>query len=464
MHYHLIGIGGTAMASLAGLLVSKGRRVTGSDEGLYPPMSLELEKLNIDVTTGYRAENLIPPPDLVVVGNALSRGNPEVEAMLNARLPYTSMPRLLEEEFLRGKRSIVVAGTHGKTTTASLMAWALEAAGMNPSFLIGGVMENFESSYRHTDSEWFVIEGDEYDTAYFDKGPKFMHYLPEVVLLNAVEFDHGDIYADLDAVITAFRRLVNLVPGNGFLAADFDSINTREIASRAFCPVESFGLGENVKWRATHTRLLADRTEFVVERDGQPWQTMHTALVGDFNLRNCLAVIAAASHAGAGPDAIARGLATFRSVKRRMEVIGEINGITVIDDFAHHPTAVRETLRALRSRYPGRRLIAVYEPRSQTSRMKVFQDEYPHALSEAGLVVVAPVFRAPMNTAMGQLRVEEIVERLNQGGRPAVSPPSVDAIVDYLTGQVKTGDVVAIMSNGAFGGIHQKLLKALERE
>lgn len=446
------------MASLAGLLMARGHKITGSDENLYPPMSNELEKMGIPVRLGYRAENLHPAPDLVVIGNALSRGNPEIEATLNERLPYTSMARVLEEEFLRGRRSIVVAGTHGKTTTTSLLAWMMEASGMNPSFLVGGVVENFGSSFRLTGSDIFVIEGDEYDTAFFDKGPKFMHYLPELVVLNAVEFDHGDIYADLEAVLTAFRRLVNLIPGNGFLTADFDSAHTREMAGQAFCPVEGFGLGAGNHWRAVDARIVDGETAFVVTREGNHWHEFRTPLVGEFNLRNCLGAIAAASHLGVRPEAIARGLATFKSVKRRMELIGEVNGIIMIDDFAHHPTAVRETLRALRAKYPGRRLIAVYEPRSQTSRMRVFQDEYPKAFIDASLVIIAPVFRPPSSVTTGQLSVEEMVEALHRQGTPALKPASVDAIVDYLAHEAQPGDVIAIMSNGAFGGIHQKLL------
>ncbi|MBI4467702.1 MAG: UDP-N-acetylmuramate:L-alanyl-gamma-D-glutamyl-meso-diaminopimelate ligase [Acidobacteria bacterium] len=462
MHYHLIGIGGTAMASLAGLLLAKGCKVTGSDENLYPPMSIELEKLGIPVFTGYRAEHLAPVPDVVVVGNALSRGNPEIEAMLNARMTYTSMARVLEEQFLRGRRPIVISGTHGKTTTTSLMAWVMECAGLNPSFLIGGVAENFGSSYRLTESPWFVIEGDEYDTAYFDKGPKFMHYLPEVVILNAVEFDHGDIYADLKAVLTAFQRLVNLIPSDGFLAADFDSNHSHELTARAFCPVEGFGLSEHAHWRALDVHSGEKETSLTIMRAGETWQRIRTPLSGAFNIRNALGVVAAATHLGVSQEAITGALAGFKSVKRRMEVIGEPKGITLIDDFAHHPTAVRETLRALRAKYPGRRLIAVYEPRSQTSRMRIFQEEYPKAFDEASLVVLAPVFRPPSRDADMQLSVEELVASLARQGTKAVSPPGVEAIVEYVASEARPGDVIAIMSNGAFGGIHQKLLAALD--
>jgi UDP-N-acetylmuramate: L-alanyl-gamma-D-glutamyl-meso-diaminopimelate ligase len=460
-HYHLIGVGGTAMASLAGLLKAQGHHVTGSDENVYPPMSTLLEQLGVTVYQGYRPENLQPAPDVVVVGNALSRGNPEVEQMLNAKLTYVSMPQVLKEQFIRGRHSVVVAGTHGKTTTTSLVAWVLEAGGLHPSFLIGGVAENFGTSHRLTDSRYFVIEGDEYDTAYFDKGPKFMHYLPDTAVLNCVEFDHADIYSDLEAVKTAFRRFVNLVPGNGALMADFNSPHVRDVVSIARCEVHSFGLSDEMDWQATDVHISAEGTHFRVSYRGEERGSFFTPLVGDFNLRNVLAAVSVGATLGVKPEAIAEALATFKSVKRRMEVRGEAAGVTVIDDFAHHPTAVRETLVALRRKYPGRRLIAVFEPRSRTSRLGVFQGAFEAAFACADGVVIAPLFHPEVVPPDERLSPEAIVENLRSQGKEAASPPGVDEIVAYLAGVTRPGDVIAIMSNGGFGGIHGKLLAAL---
>jgi UDP-N-acetylmuramate: L-alanyl-gamma-D-glutamyl-meso-diaminopimelate ligase len=462
-HYHLIGIGGTAMASLAGLLKAQGHQVTGSDENVYPPMSTLLEQLGVTVYQGYRPENLQPPPDMAVVGNALSRGNPEIEYMLNAKIPYTSLPLVLNQEFIRGRHSVVIAGTHGKTTTTSLVAWILEVGGLNPSFLIGGIAENFGTSYRLTDSPYFVIEGDEYDTAYFDKGPKFMHYLPDTAILNCVEFDHADIYPDLDSVKTAFRRLVNLIPGNGALIADFDSPHVREISTIARCPVHKFGLAEEVDWRAVDVRTSEEGTRFRVIHRGQDIGPFVTPLVGDFNLRNGLAAMAAASTLGIAREAIGTAVAEFKSVKRRLEVRGQVEGITIIDDFAHHPTAVRGTLKALRAKYPGRRLIAVLEPRSRTARLRIFQQEFEEALAEADGAVIAPLYNPEVVPADQWLSPGALAESLRDQGKWAEAPSSVDEIVVYLSRELGSGDVVAIMSNGGFGNIHQKLLAALRQ-
>jgi UDP-N-acetylmuramate: L-alanyl-gamma-D-glutamyl-meso-diaminopimelate ligase len=395
MHYHLIGICGTAMASLAGMLQARGHRVSGSDEHVYPPMSTMLESLGIQIAPAYRAANLAPAPDCVVVGNAIPRGNPEVEETLNRRLAYRSLPEVLKEEFIRGRRSLVVTGTHGKTTTTSLAAWIIDQAGLNPSFLVGGVVQNFGVSFRVTDSDYFIVEGDEYDTAYFDKGPKFMHYLPEVAIVNNIEFDHADIYKDLDAVKLAFRRLMNMVPGSGKLIAGWDSPVVRDVTasfgSKLFTELETFGTCEDARWQARDVAYGEGMTRFTVRRDGVEWAEFQTPLIGEFNVRNCLGAIAAADAWGVERQAIADALATFKSVRRRCEVRGEVNGITVIDDFAHHPTAVRETLAALRVKYQDRRLIAVFEPRSRTSCHATFQNAYIEAFAPADYVIVARV-------------------------------------------------------------------------
>ena len=463
MHYHLIGICGTAMASLAGMLTARGHRVTGSDENVYPPMSTMLESLGIKIMKGYTAANVVAP-DCIVVGNAIPRGNPEVEATLNRRLNYRSLPEVLKEEFIRGRRSLVIAGTHGKTTTTSLAAWIID--GLNPSFLVGGVVQNFGLSFRVTGSDYFIIEGDEYDTAYFDKGPKFMHYLPEIAIVNNIEFDHADIYKDLDAVKLAFRRLMNIVPANGRVIAGWDSQPVREVVAsfsqKLFTNLETFGTCDDAKWQARDIHFADGMTHFTVWREGLKWAELATPLIGDFNVRNALSVIVAATAWGIGREQIANALASFKSVRRRCEVRGEVNQITVIDDFAHHPTAVRETLAALRTKYAGRRVIAVFEPRSRTSCHATFQNAYIEAFAPADYVIVSRVYDAQRAAEMGGvLDIERLIADISATGKPAFAITDVDEIVSTLNNELRSGDVVAIMSNGSFGGIHEKLLAAL---
>ena len=469
MHYHLIGICGTAMASLAGMLQARGHRVTGSDQNVYPPMSTMLAELGITAREGYRAEHLDPSPDCVVVGNALSRGNPEVEEVLNRRLLYRSQAEVVKEEFVRGRRSLVAAGTHGKTTTTSIAAWVMERGGLNPSFLVGGIVENFGSSFRVTDGDYFVIEGDEYDTAYFDKGPKFMHYLPEVAIVGNIEYDHADIYADIAAVKLAFRRLMNLVPGNGRLIAGWDSPHVREVVTEMgdnlHTRLETFGTtSDDARWQARDINYGDGAlTRFRVFREGREWGEFETPLIGDFNVRNCLGAIVAGAAWGVERAAIKDALATFKSVRRRMQVRGRERGVTVIDDFAHHPTAVRETLTALRAKYKGSRVVAVFEPRSATSRLAVFQDDYVDALRQADHVIVATVFnrgRAGDNS-QPMLDTDDLAAGVASRGTPALCLDGADEIVRHLAPRLCDGDVVAIMSNGGFGGIHEKLLDVL---
>ncbi|MEW6729879.1 MAG: UDP-N-acetylmuramate:L-alanyl-gamma-D-glutamyl-meso-diaminopimelate ligase [Acidobacteriota bacterium] len=461
-HYHLVGICGTAMASLAGMLKARGYKVTGSDQNVYPPMSTQLEALGINIGSPYKAEHLQPHPDFVVIGNAIPRGNPEVEYTLNARLHYLSQAEVIKEQFIRGRHSVVVAGTHGKTTTTSLMAWVMEIGGLNPSFLIGGIAENFATSFRITDSNYFIIEGDEYDTAYFDKGPKFMHYLPDTLILNNIEFDHADIYRDLEAYQIAFRRLINLIPSQGRLIAGFDSPIVKELSPRALCPVEGFGLeSEDAHWQAEEIEFNTEQTHFLVNFNGQPYGHFHTPLVGGFNIRNCLAVIAAADSLGIARESIAEALATFRSVKRRMQVRGTVAGVTIIDDFAHHPTAVRETLDAVQQRYCGRRLVTVFEPRSWSSRKKVFQQDYENAFAATELVVIAPVFESFKLQTDDQFSPDQLVAALIDRGKQAWSISGVDNIIEHLLPRLAADDVLVIMSNGGFDHIHEKMLAAL---
>jgi UDP-N-acetylmuramate: L-alanyl-gamma-D-glutamyl-meso-diaminopimelate ligase len=468
MHYHLIGICGTAMASLAGMLQARGHHVTGSDENIYPPMSTMLAGLGIPIMRGYAGEHLGAAPDCVVIGNAIPRGNPEVEETLNRRLVYRSQAEVVKEEFIRGRRSLVVAGTHGKTTTTSLAAWVIDQAGLDPSFLVGGVVQNFGASFRVTGSGYFIIEGDEYDTAYFDKGPKFMHYLPELAVVNNIEFDHADIYADLDAVKLAFRRLMNLVPGNGKLIAGWDSPYVRDVVasmgSKLFTRLETFGMYDDARWQARDIDFAEGQTRFSVLRDGRKWAEFETPLIGEFNVRNCLAVIISADAWGIDRKAIADALSTFKSVSRRCEVRGEVNGVTVIDDFAHHPTAVRETLIALRTKYPRRRIIAVFEPRSRTSCHATFQDAYVDAFLPADYVIVSRVYDAQRAAEMGGvLDITRMIENIAAQNKPAFAITDVAEIVQRLATEARSDDVIAIMSNGAFGGIHEKLLAALSK-
>jgi len=467
MNYHLIGICGTAMASLAGMLQARGHRVIGSDVNVYPPMSTMLRSLGIKVLQGYSAEHLSPAPDCVIVGNAIPRGNPEVEETLKLKLLYKSQAEVVKEEFIRGRHSLVVAGTHGKTTTTSIAAWVMDQGELNPSFLIGGVAQNFGTSFRVTDSDYLIIEGDEYDTAYFDKGPKFMHYLPELAVVNNIEFDHADIYADLDAVKLAFRRFMNLVPGDGRVIAGWDSPNVRNLVeamgNKLFTTVETFGFSGDARWQIRNADFSGGLSRFDVFRNENAWGEFQTTLLGEFNLLNCLAVIIAADAWGVAVDKIVGALASFKNVKRRAEIRGEERGILVIDDFAHHPTAVRETLRALRTKYSGRRLIAIFEPRSWSSRLSVFQDDYAKAFAPADYVVIANVFDSQKVTEKGRaLDTQKLIEAISQQNKPAMALPGADQIVEHLVPELLEGDVVAVMSNGGFGGIHDKILAALK--
>lgn len=466
MHYHLIGICGTAMASLAGMLQTRGHKVTGSDQNVYPPMSTQLEALDIEIMQGYKAANADQPRDVTVVGNTIMRGNPELEEVLNRKMLYRSQAETVREEFIRGRRSLVVAGTHGKTTTTSIATWVAEVGGLHPTFLVGGVVQNFGQSFRVTDSDYFIIEGDEYDTAFFDKKPKFMSYLPEIAIINNIEFDHADIYKDLDAIKWQFSRLMNLVPGNGRLICGVDSPVVVEVLDqmkgKLFTQVETFGVGPDAKWQARDIVLESDLTRFNVFCENELWGEFTTKLIGDFNVRNCLAVIIAADAWGIPPAKIQEAFNTFLSVKRRMEVRGVERGVTVIDDFAHHPTAVDETLRALRQRYANDRLVAIFEPRSRTSRLSVFEDRYRDAFVHADHVIIAGVFNPEDAKTYGDvMNVQRLVANIAATGKPAETLDDADAIIDRLSPELKEGDVVVVMSNGGFGGIHEKLLNTL---
>jgi len=454
------------MASLGGMLQQRGFRVTGSDAAAYPPMSDFLAALGITVSQPFALQNLEPRPDLVVVGNAISRGNVELEHILDERIPFCSLPQVLHDEFLRGKQVLVVAGTHGKTTTTSMLAWIFHSAGLQPSFLIGGIAENFGSSFQLGQGKHFILEGDEYDTAFFDKGPKFLHYFPDAVILTSVEFDHADIYNDLDAVETAFKRLVNLVPRRGPIVAFDTGESLDRCLARAFCPVERYGTGTNATWRVTNQRLEPERTSWSVLRNGQPWADFEFALAGEYNVMNATAAAAMAAAYGISKEQITAALRTFKSVKRRLEVRAQVNGITIIDDFAHHPTAIAGTLTALRSRYPGARLWAILEPRSNTLRRNVLQNDLAKSLALADEVVVANVFKSDSIPEAERLDLAALAAQVHKHGRRARIVPEVDGIVELVAPEMHPGDVVAILSNGGFGGIYEKLpqrLKSLGR-
>jgi UDP-N-acetylmuramate: L-alanyl-gamma-D-glutamyl-meso-diaminopimelate ligase len=455
---HFVGIGGTAMAGTAAAMKQKGFEVTGSDQNVYPPMSTFLEEQGIAVTNGYAERNLAHKPDLVVIGNAISRGNPEAEFALDHKLRYCSLPELLKEFFMRGKRCLVVAGTHGKTTTASLLTWVFEHAGLNPSYLIGGIPNNFKQGARFTDSEWFLIEGDEYDTAFFDKRSKFVHYLPEVVILNNLEFDHADIFEDLAAIQKSVRHLIRLVPRNGLLLANGDDPNLAPLLDVPFCPVKRFGLGEGNAIQAANVKLGPTASEFEL-----PSFKFHVNLPGELNVRNALAVVGVAKHCGLSNRQIQEAFNSFSGIRRRMEVKGIAAGVTVIDDFGHHPTAIRETLKALRLRYPRETLWAIFEPRSNTTRRNVFQQELVDAFADADVVAVAQVARLELLPEAERLDPVRLMGDLKAAGKDAAYLPDVDAIVAHVAGKVQGGDVVCVFSNGGFGGIHGKLLDQLNR-
>ena len=454
---HFIGICGTAMASTAAAMKERGFNVTGSDEGVYPPMSDFLADRGIEVRSPFRPDNIPEDADLIVIGNAMSRGNPEVELTLASRHRYISLPELLKEFFIRGQRSIVVTGTHGKTTTTSLLTWVFEHNGLNPGYMLGGVPKNLKQGARFTDSEWFIIEGDEYDTAFFDKRSKFVHYLPEIAIVNNVEFDHADIFENLDAIRKSFGHFIRLVPNNGLLLANGDDENLKELLEVDFCPVKRFGLGEGNDVRVEDVSHSGEGAGFRL--GGTEFSI---PMVGEFNVRNAVAVVLAARAAGIDDAGIQSAFSTFEGIKRRMEVVGEADGVTVIDDFGHHPTAIAQTLEALREKYRGRRLWAVFEPRSNTTRRNVFQDELARALSLADWAVVAEVARLELLAEDQRLDPTGLMTAIEDSGTQAAYLPTVDAIVERVSDAAESGDVVCVFSNGGFGGVHQKLLDALK--
>ena len=457
---HLIGICGTAMATLAALLKSKGFDVRGSDQNVYPPMSDFLRNQGITIMEGYRPEHIRTELDMVIVGNAISRGNPELEEVLDRKIRYCSLPEAVRDHFLWASRSVVITGTHGKTTTASLTGWLLTHGGADPSLFIGGIAENFESSFRIGGGREFVIEGDEYDSAFFDKTAKFLKYLPDIAVVNNIEFDHADIYPDLDAIRLTFRRFVNLVPRRGLLLLGADNPDALDLRSRALCRVETFGLSDGADWQAHDLVTATTSTTFGVRRSGSPIGTFEVPLLGTYNVRNALAALAVAAAVGLNTDTMREGLRRFKGVRRRLEHRGTEGGVAVYDDFAHHPTAIAETLSGVRSAHPTRRIWAIFEPRSATACGRVFQADFARALSSADHVILPAVFRATLPEDQ-RLSAEQLVADLKADGVDARYIPEVDGIVRIVQRESREGDLVIVMSNGGFDNIHQKLLTAL---
>lgn len=460
-HVHLMGVCGTGMASLAGMLKAQGYAVTGSDANVYPPMSLLLESLKIPVFEGYGPENLAPKPDMVVVGNVITRVNPEAVELSRLRLPYLSFPQAIRQFAIGDKKSIVISGTHGKTTTSSLVAWILEKAGMDPGFMIGGIPRNFESNFKLGNGRYFVIEGDEYDSAFFDKGPKFLHYNPLFVILTSIEFDHADIYRDLDHVIDSFRKLIDLIPADGCLIANADDeIIFREM-KRAVCPVETYGFGGGNQWQVvnmSHSRAL---TEFEVSLGGDGPATFLTPLFGRHNISNCMSAVVLAKVLGVPREILSSALKSFEGVKRRQEILGEKKGIMVMDDFAHHPTAVKETVQAVKQRYPDRRLVVVFEPRSNSSRRNIFQAQYAGSFDDGDVMMIREPPMTEKIPLQERFSAERLVSDLRKKGLSSHWFPDTDSLLAHLLSGIRKGDMVLIMSNGGFDNLHQRLLAAI---
>jgi UDP-N-acetylmuramate: L-alanyl-gamma-D-glutamyl-meso-diaminopimelate ligase len=458
---HLIGVCGTAMATLAAMLKSKGYDVRGSDQNVYPPMSDFLAQQQITTLQGYKPEHISADLDLVVVGNAISRGNPELEEVLDRKIRYCSLPEAVRDHFLWGSRSVVIAGTHGKTTTTSLTGWLLTHGGADPSVLIGGIADNFGGSYRIGGGREFVIEGDEYDSAFFDKTAKFLKYLPDIAVINNLEYDHADIYPDLESIRLAFRRFVNLIPRRGLLLTGADDPEARALGAKAHCRVETFGLSDGADWQAHDLKVAAGSTTFNLRRKGQSAGVFELPLLGAYNVRNALAAMAIGGAVGLAPDTMAAGLRAFKGVRRRLELRGTAGGVAVYDDFAHHPTAIFETLAGVRSAFPNRRIWAIFEPRSATSCRKVFQEEFARAFAAADHVLLPPIFRSTLPDDQ-RLSTEQLVTELKDSGKDARHLPKVDDIVATVAKEARAGDLVVVMSNGGFDDIHRKLLTALE--
>ena len=462
-HIHLVAICGTAMGSLAGMLKEQGYRITGSDTGVYPPMSTFLAQLDIPILIGFDAAHLEPAPDLVVIGNAVSRGNPEVEAALDRRIPYLCLPEVLRDFFLRDRHPLVITGTHGKTTTTALSAHLLHQGKLDPSFLIAGLPRDFDRPFHLGNGDYFVLEGDEYDSAFFAKVAKFFYYMPRTLIINNIEFDHADIYDDLEAIKKAFRQLINLVPQTGAILANADDPVVTQLLPAALAPVQTFGFSPGARWRADAVEVSAQGQSFTLLNQDRDLGRYHLPLSGAYNVRNALAAIAAAFTAGVAPAAIRSGLAAFKGVRRRQEWVGTVADIILIDDFAHHPTAVGHTLEGLRQTYPQKRLWSVFEPASATNARALFESRYLEAFSNADGVVIAKVPRPERARGDAPFSPQRLVENLQAKGKTASYLTDADAIVDHLNQTLEPGDLVVFMSNGGFGNVQRRVLEALKK-
>lgn len=461
-HIHIMGICGTGMAALAGMLKASGYEISGSDKGVYPPMSLFLEEIGIHAKDGYGPQNLTPRPDLVIVGNVITRINPEAKALAEAKIPYLSFPQTLAHFFIQSRTSLVVSGTHGKTTTSSILSSCLNRAELDPTFMIGGIVREFDANFRLGNGAHFVSEGDEYDTAFFDKESKFLHYRPDIAIITSVEFDHADIFDDLDTIKRSFRKFVSLLPKDGLIVAHLDDPNVVEVVQNAPCEVQGYGQNKDLDWSLYDVRAEGGMTHFKVRHRGREWADLSVQLPGTHNCLNSLAVAAVLHRIGVSPKVINKGLMQFGGIKRRQEVRGIVNNITVIDDFAHHPTAVKETLKALKKAYAGQRLVTVFEPRTNSSRRAIFQQDYISCFDSSELTFI----REPVpldNVPTGELfSSKQLAEDLVKRGVHAVSCADTDIILEKLSATLQPNDVVAILSNGGFDNIHVRLLEKLK--
>ena len=460
-HVHLMGICGAGMAPLAGILKQRGCLVTGSDQNVYPPMSNFLEGLAIPVLEGYDPKNLDPLPDLVIVGNVITKQNPEAFELSRLNLPYLSMPQALRQFAMKDKRSIVVCGTHGKTTTTALVAWILEKAGMQPGFMVGGIPNNFTSNFQLGNGPHFVIEGDEYDTAFFDKGPKFLHYNPWIAILTSIEFDHADIYRDLQHVIESFRKLISLIPPDGLLITNTDDPIIQDEVVRAKCPIVTYGFAEEAEWKAIDLTFREDQTQLKILKQDKEYMPLFTPLYGKHNISNLLATVVLSDFLKIDQSSLFEAMKGFGGIKRRQEIKGEKEGVLVLDDFAHHPTAVRETIIAVKEKYKTRRLIAVFEPRSNSSRRNIFQDRYALSFDQADLILIPEPPLMEKIPPEERFSSKELVEELKGRGSRAFYAPSTDHLLDEIIRQSRDRDVILIMSNGPLDNLPQRLLDRL---
>lgn len=461
-HIHIMGVCGTGMAALAGMLKASGYEISGSDKAVYPPMSIFLEEIGIKAFDGYGAQNLTPRPDLVIVGNVITRKNPEAAALAEAEIPYLSFPQALAHFFIQSKTSLVVTGTHGKTTTASLLASCLNRAELDPSFMIGGIVREFDANFRLGNGDHFISEGDEYDTAFFDKESKFLHYRPDIAIITSVEFDHADIFDDLEAIKKSFKKFVSLLPADGLIVAHLDDPNVREVIQDAPCEVQGYGQRKDLDWSLHDVRAEGGSTHFKVRFQGKAWSELAVQLPGTHNCLNALAVAAVLHKIGVAPRNINQGLKMFGGIKRRQEIRGIVREITVIDDFAHHPTAVRATLNALKHAYAGQRLVTLFEPRTNSSRRSIFQRDYVDCFDASELIFIREPVPLDNIPASELFSAAKLAKDLQNRGLQAESCPDTDTILDTVLPLLRPRDVVVILSNGGFDNIHTRLLKKLE--